>query len=86
MRNPETMTAEEADRWFEKCEDEDAPDDAWREWRVKFEDAEKLSTELTMESDFTSKLDRDDFVAAYTNSEGVFELKSALREYIEARS
>lgn len=82
MRDPDTMTEDELDRWDTECEGrEDEPDDSWCEWRVRFEDAEPLSTFLCFECDFTVKLYNKDFVAAHTDDKGVFHLESAQRAF-----
>lgn len=82
MRDPETMTEDELAEWDAECESrEDEPDDSWREWRVSFENAESLSTYLCFECDFTVKLYNEDFVAAYTDDKGVFQLGSAKRAF-----
>ncbi|KAI6795778.1 hypothetical protein KC361_g4779 [Hortaea werneckii] len=84
MRNWEAMNADERARWEEECEEHpDAADDAWREWRVSFTDAEKLSTILSFEQDFTPKLYSEDFVAAHTDEQGVFHLEPASRDFLE---
>ena len=85
MRDPETMTEDELAQWEIDC-DEDYRGDSWHEWRVRFDDAESLSTHLCLESDFTVKLYNDDFMAAHTDANGVLQLKSALKEYEDAFS
>ncbi|KAG9857884.1 hypothetical protein KCU98_g711, partial [Aureobasidium melanogenum] len=85
MRDPETMTEDELEAWDAECEEhEGEPDDSWREWRVSFKDAERLSTILCFEDDSTIKLYNDDFVATHTDSEGIFQLESAYRAMAEA--
>jgi hypothetical protein len=77
-RDPGTMTEEELEQWEHECdENDDAPKDLWREFRVKFDEVEKLTTTLTMESDFTQKLYNDEFVASHTDEQGVFQLARA---------
>jgi len=85
MRDPDTMTEDEADQWQFECDEcEDEEDDSWREWRVRFEDADALSTILCFEGDLTPKVYNDEFVATYTDAEGVFQLRSAYRAYAGA--
>lgn len=82
MRDPDTMTEDEAEQWQNECDEYgDDEDDSWREWRVKFQDAEPLSTVLCLESDFTTRLYNDGFVATHTDAEGVFQLRSAYRTF-----
>ncbi|KAI7495199.1 hypothetical protein KC367_g7533 [Hortaea werneckii] len=77
-RDWEAMNVDERARWEEECEEHtDAADDAWREWRVSFTDAEKLSTILSFEQNFTSKLYSEYFVVVYTNEQGIFYLEPA---------
>lgn len=83
MRDPDTMTEDKLAQWEIDC-DEDNPDDSWREWQVRFDDADSLSTHLCFESDFTVKLYNDDFVATHTDADGVLQLKSALKAYEDA--
>jgi len=59
-----------------------ANDSAWKEWRVSFADAERASTILSFEEDFTMKLYNDAFVAAYSDAEGVFLVEKALEAYV----
>ncbi|TKA34372.1 hypothetical protein B0A50_00354 [Salinomyces thailandicus] len=81
-RDPEAMTEDESEQWLMQCEENpDAPKDLWREYRVKFEEAESLSTILSMESDFTQKLYNDQFVAEHTNADGVFTVGRAQRAF-----
>lgn len=83
MRDPDTMTEEEAEQWMRECEeDEEGEDDGWREWRVRFEDAEKMATMLCFEGDFTVKLYSGEFVERYTGEDGVFGLRDAYNAYI----
>ncbi|KAK6004832.1 hypothetical protein QM012_007611 [Aureobasidium pullulans] len=87
MRDPETMTDEECVQWEVECDERaDEPDDSWRKWRVRFEDAGPLSTHLCFETDFTPKLYNDDLVAAHTDQTGVFQLTSAWKAYVDANS
>ncbi|KAH0359584.1 hypothetical protein KCU65_g9874, partial [Aureobasidium melanogenum] len=82
MRDPENMTEDELHQWGAECEERmDEPDDSWREWRVRFEEAESLSTHLCFESDFAVKLYNDDFVAAHTDDKGIFQVDSARRAF-----
>ncbi|KAG9516917.1 hypothetical protein KCU93_g8948, partial [Aureobasidium melanogenum] len=82
MRDRDTMTEDELSHWDGECEERiDEPDDSWREWRVRFEEAETLSTYLCFECDFTVKLYNDDFVAAHTDDKGIFQLDSAHRAF-----
>lgn len=80
-RDIDTMTEEEREAW-ERELDEDHEDDAWKEWRVSFKDADEMSTKLGFPSDFTPKLYNDDFVAAYTDGRGVFDYETAHREWL----
>lgn len=83
MRDADTMTEEEAEQWVRDCEeDEEGEDDGWREWRVRFEDAEKMATMLCFEGDFTVKLYSEEFVERYTGEDGVFGLRDAYNAYI----
>lgn len=67
------MTEDELIQWEEDCEANlDAPNDIWREFRVKFEEARMLTTTFAIETDFTQKLYNDDFIAANTDDQGVF--------------
>jgi len=85
MRDLDIMTEDEADQWQTECDEcEDEEDDSWREWRVRFEDADALSTILCFEGEFTPKVYNDEFVATYTDAAGVFQLRSAYRAYAEA--
>ncbi|KAH0291385.1 hypothetical protein M436DRAFT_61539 [Aureobasidium namibiae CBS 147.97] len=85
MRDLETMTEDEADQWQIECDEyEGEEDDSRREWRVKFEDADALSTILCFEGDFTPKVYNDEFIAIYTDAEGVFQLEPAYRAYAGA--
>lgn len=79
MRDADTMTEEEAEQWMRECEEEEeeGEDDGWREWRVRFEDAEKMATMLCFEGDFTVKLYSEEFVERYTGEDGVFGLRDA---------
>lgn len=84
-RDPDAMTEDEREQWIMECEEKsDITLDTWREIRVSFDEAEKLCTILTMESDFTQKLYNDEFVAAHTNSEGVTLVKAAQRAFESA--
>lgn len=84
-RDPETMDEAELEQWEEECEDNPNPrKDVWREFRVKFHDAEKLSTDLTMENDFTQKLYNDDFVAEHTDDQGIFKLQRAYEAFVDS--
>lgn len=77
------MTEEEAEQWMRDCEEEgEGENDGWREWRVKFEDAEKMATMLCFEGDFTVKLYSKEFVERYTGEDGVFGLRDAYNAYI----
>jgi hypothetical protein len=76
-RDPSGMTDDEIEQWWTECEEQERVPDKWREFRVKFDEADKLATVLTMESDFTQKLYNDDFVAEYTDERGVFQLARA---------
>lgn len=79
MRDPEAMTEEELEAWQRELDElEDEVDDAWREWRVRFEDAERMSTRLGFEEDFTTKLYDERFVAAFAGEDGIFDLEAAL--------
>ena len=83
-RDPETIDEHERERWEQECEqvaDEDGEDDAWCEWRVSFQDAERLATIVSFEDDFTIKLYNHDFVAAYTSADGVLQLRSAFEAW-----
>lgn len=81
-RDPETMTEDECEQWFAECEENpDASKDLWREYRVTFQEAEKLSTILSMEDDFTQKLYNDQFVAEHTDRTGVFRLARAQQAF-----
>lgn len=82
-RDPETMTFEEIDEWDLECEQNpDAPDDIWREFRVRFEELYDLTTTLLFEGDFTQKLYNDAFVAKYTDKRGVFFHEQARLAYV----
>ncbi|KAG9950225.1 hypothetical protein KCU85_g3566, partial [Aureobasidium melanogenum] len=82
MRDPEIMTEDELNQWNAECEERiDEPDDSWREWRVRFEEADSLSTHLCFESDFTVKLYNEAFVAAHTDDKGIFQVDSARRAF-----
>jgi hypothetical protein len=78
-RDPDTMTEEDREQW-EHDMDVDAPNDFWREFRVRFEDADKMATVLTFPSDFTAKLHNDAFVEEHT-VRGVFLVTRAQRAY-----
>ena len=78
-RDPDTMTEEEREQW-ERDMDTDAPNDLWREFRVRFEDADQMATVLTFPSDFTSKLHNSTFVEEHTD-QGVFLVTSAQHAY-----
>lgn len=83
-RDPETMTEHERELWGRECEEvdeEDGDDDAWFEWRVSFQDAERLATIVSFEDDFTIKLYNRDFVAMHTNADGVLQLGSAFEAW-----
>jgi hypothetical protein len=83
-RDPETMDEDERERWERECEqvdDEGDEDDAWCEWRVSFQDAERLATIVSFEDDFTIKLYNNDFVAAHTSADGVLQLRSAFEAW-----
>jgi hypothetical protein len=83
MRDADTMTEEEAEQWVRECEeDEEGEDDGWREWRVRFEDAEKMAKMLCFEGDFTVKLYSEEFVRRFTDEAGVFRLRDAYDAYI----
>lgn len=90
-RDPAAMTEDEYDAWNREMDEPDELDDpgdaydAWREWRVHFKDAEDMSTRIGFESDLTPKLYNEDFVAAYTDRDGVFDLESAFRAYVGSR-
>ncbi|THZ70853.1 hypothetical protein D6C84_10375 [Aureobasidium pullulans] len=78
MGDPNTMTEEEAEQWMRDCEeDEEGEDDGWREWRVRFEDAEKMATMLCFEGDLTMKLYSEESVGSLTDEAGVFRLRDA---------
>lgn len=78
MRDPDTMTEEEAEQWMGECEeDEEGEDDGWMTRRVRFEDAEKMATMLCFEGDFTVKLYSEEFVERFTGEDGVFGLRDA---------
>ncbi|KAG9568811.1 hypothetical protein KCU71_g1263, partial [Aureobasidium melanogenum] len=82
MRDRDTVTEDELSHWDDECEERIyEPDDSWREWRVRFGEAETLSTYLCFECDFTVKLYNDDFVAAHTDDKGIFQLDSAHRAF-----
>lgn len=82
MRDRDAMTEEEREAWEHELDELDDDDDnAWREWRVHFKDAESMSTRLGFEEDFTTKLYNDDFVAVHTDVNGVFNLESAYRAF-----
>jgi hypothetical protein len=84
-RDPDIMTEEEAEQWEADCEKYgDEENDSWREWRVAFQDAERLSVILCFEQDFTPKLYNEDFVARHTDAEGVFQLRSAFQAFAGA--
>jgi hypothetical protein len=79
-RDPDTMTEEEKDQWMRECNEVDyidAPKDLWREYRVRFEEAENFATFFIIDTDFTQKLYNDEFVAEYTDERGVFQLAKA---------
>ncbi|CAD0093725.1 unnamed protein product [Aureobasidium mustum] len=78
-RDPDTMTEEEREQW-ERDTDVDAPNDFWCEFRVKFEDADRMATVLTFPSDFTSKLFNEAFVEEHTD-QGVFLVARAQRAH-----
>ena len=85
-RDPETMTEDERERWeeeYEELDEDDDETDAWCEWRVKFEDAERLSTIVSFEDDFTIKLYNPEFVAAHTDADGILHLRSAFSVWSE---
>ncbi|KAI5255287.1 hypothetical protein E4T42_01875 [Aureobasidium subglaciale] len=87
MQDPNTMTEDELTQWDTELEERaDEPDDMWREWRVKFRDAEQLSTVLSFESDFTVKLYDDDFLAAHVAAEGILQLETAWAAFVAASS
>ncbi|KAI5208358.1 hypothetical protein AUEXF2481DRAFT_80881 [Aureobasidium subglaciale EXF-2481] len=87
MQDPTTMTEDELAQWDTELEERaDEPDDMWREWRVKFKDAERLSTILSLESDFTVKLYDDDFLAAHVAAEGILQLETAWAAFVAASS
>lgn len=77
--DPDTMTGEEREQW-ERDMDTDAPNDLWREFRVRFEDADQMATVLTFPSDFTSKLHNGTFVEEHTDH-GVFLVTRAQDAY-----
>ncbi|GAB7327442.1 hypothetical protein MBLNU13_g11302t2 [Cladosporium sp. NU13] len=82
-RDPETMS-EDARKRKQECEAlgvEDAEDDAWCEWRVGFQDVERLATIISFEDHFTIKLYNQDFVAAHTSTDGVLQLIPAFEEW-----
>lgn len=86
MRDPDGMTEDELESWQREMDerddaDDDDADDAWREWRVHFKDAERMSTKLSFEEDFTMQLYNDRFVAAYTDEDGIFDIASAFRAF-----
>lgn len=84
MRDVDTMTEEERQSWELELDNLEGPaHDAWREWRVRFEDAEKMITSLAIPWDFTPKLYNEQYVAAYTDEDGIFDLKAALHAYLE---
>jgi hypothetical protein len=84
-RDPDIMTEEEAEQWEADCEEyEDEENDSWREWRVAFRDAERLSVILCFEQDFTPKLYNEDFVATHTDVEGILQLRSAFQAFAGA--
>ncbi|THY37884.1 hypothetical protein D6C97_10566 [Aureobasidium pullulans] len=86
MRDPDTMTEEEAKQWMRDCEeDEEGEDDGWRAWRVRFEDAEKMATMLCFEGDFTVKLYSEEFVERYTGEDGVFGFQDARRAFVGSK-
>lgn len=79
-RDPETMTEDERERWEQQCEEideEDDEDDAWFEWRVSFQDAERLATIVSFEDDFTIKLYDQDFVVAHSDADDILQSRSA---------
>jgi hypothetical protein len=83
-KDPEAMTEEERERWEQECEEvdeENDEDDAWFEWRVSFQDVERLATIVSFEDDFTIKLYNRDFVATHTNADGVLQLRSAFEAW-----
>lgn len=68
----------------QECEalgEEDAEDDAWCEWRVGFQDVERLATIISFEDHFTIKLYNQDFVAEHTSIDGVLQLIPAFEEW-----
>ena len=84
MRDPDDMTESELEEWTRACDElDDETDDSWREWRVSFDDAERLITVLSFESDFTPKLYNDEFVAAHTDDKGVFRYQPAFEDFAE---
>jgi len=78
------MDEDERERWEQECEqvdDEDDEDDTWCEWRVSFQDAERLATIVSFEDDFTIKLYNREFVATHTNVDGILQLRSAFEAW-----
>jgi hypothetical protein len=83
-KDPEAMTEAERERWEEECEELDEGDDedrAWCEWRVSFQDAERLATIVSFEDNFTVKLHNRDFVVAHTSADGVLQLRAAFEAW-----
>jgi len=82
MRDIETMTNEESDQWMIECDNHDGSSDSvWREWRVKFEEAEELATFLDFLDDFRHKLYNDNFLAEHTDACGVLQLRPAFKAW-----
>nr|POE46221.1 hypothetical protein CFP56_73183 [Quercus suber] len=81
-RDPEAMTEDESEQWLIECEENpDALKDLWREYRVKFHEAESFSAILSMEDEFTQKLYNDQFVAEHTDAHGVFLVNRAQQAF-----
>lgn len=82
-RDPDLMTEDEWGQWTIECERDGAKEwTAWFEWRVRFEDAEKLHTTVDGLTDFACKLYREDCVAAWSDQRGVLRFDAAFEAFI----
>lgn len=90
-RDAGDMTEDEYVQWEQQCEAHDGlRHDAWGEWRVRGEEAERMVVDLVEPNDFSPKLFRGDWVAAHTEAQGVFRRERAFeamvaRDLAEAR-
>lgn len=84
MRDPEFMTDDDYLAWEQEIEEHGEANDAWREWRVRFGDANFMAALLEGDVDLSPKLYNDTFVAQFTDADGIFDFDTARKTYENA--